>query len=57
MFISHAIETALTRLTKQLLEQQTHHATSLVCAKGAFYRAEVRLERIDPSALGDYLPD
>ncbi|MWJ27447.1 hypothetical protein GPM19_04370 [Halomonas sp. ZH2S] len=56
-FISHAIEIALTRLTQQLLEQQTHQAVSLICAKGQFYRAEVRLVPIDPQALADHLPE
>lgn len=56
-FISHAIETALTRLTQQLIAHQTDRAETLVCAKGDFYRAELRLERVEPSELGQYLPD
>lgn len=56
-FISHAVETALTRLTQQLIAHQTDRAVVLVCAQGEFYRAELRLEPIKPSALGDYLAD
>lgn len=56
-FISHAVEMALTRLTQQLIAHQTDHAATLVCAKGEFYRAELRLERIEPSELEQYLPD
>lgn len=56
-FISDAIEIALTRLTKQLLDHNAHSATSLVCAQGEFYRAEVRLERIDPADLAHHLSD
>lgn len=56
-FISHAVEMALTRLTQHLIAHQTDHATTLVCAKGEFYRAELRLERIEPSELGQYLLD
>ena len=56
-FISDAIEAALTRLTKQLLEHQTHQANSLICVKGEFYRAKLRLERIAPSDVADYLSD
>ncbi|RUR34059.1 hypothetical protein ELY33_02220 [Vreelandella andesensis] len=56
-FISDAIEMALIRLTKQLLDHNAHSATSLVCAKGEFYRAEVRLERIDPTDIAYHLPN
>ncbi|ATH77150.1 hypothetical protein CWI66_16845 [Halomonas sp. 141] len=56
-FVSDAIEMALTRLTKQLLEHDAHKATSLVCAQGEFYRAEIRLERIDPADIARHLPD
>ena len=42
-FVSDAIEMAITRLTKQLLEHDAHNATSLVCAQGEFYRVEIRL--------------
>lgn len=56
-FVSDAIEMALTRLTKQLLEHDTHNAKSLVCAQGEFYRAEIRLERIDPADIAYHLPD
>ncbi|GGC79467.1 hypothetical protein [Vreelandella lutescens] len=56
-FVSDAIEMAITRLTKQLLEHDAHKATSLVCAQGEFYRAEIRLERIDPADIARHLPD
>jgi len=54
-FVSHTVETGLTQLTEALLANQKHHAETVVCAQGKFYKAEVRLEPLDAEALADHL--
>ncbi|SDM90207.1 hypothetical protein [Vreelandella arcis] len=56
-FVSNTVETGLTRLTEALLAKQAHYADTVVCAQGKFYRAEVRLEPIDPEALAEHMVD